>query len=39
VLVGFEREHGPDKPTTIRRAGAGAHLCEVSVDDIVEIVE
>ncbi len=39
VLLGFERVQGPDKPTTIRWAGAGGYLREVSINDIVEIVE
>lgn len=39
VLLGFEREQGPDKPTAIRWAGAGSYLREVSIEDIVEIVE
>lgn len=39
MLLGFEREHGQPKPTTIRWAGAGGYLREVSVNDVVEIVE
>jgi hypothetical protein len=39
VLIGFERDDGPAKPTTFRWAGAGGYLPEGSVEDIVEIVE
>lgn len=39
VLVGFKREQGPDKPTTIRWTGAGGYLREVSIEDVLEIVE